>query len=562
MFGAGEYGQLGTGRMDRENIPVQIKFSSRIRKVACGQNHTLALTEAGKIYGTGGNLSGQLGIGTKKISLVFVKIVASEHVVFKKIAAGSHSGAISTQGELYLWGAGAFGEYLTPQRITGFKTALKRVSIGNGFGCATDTKGNIYSWGHNNHGELGSGDYESRLHPKQIPSLDGKRVTSVACGGSFVIALGNTLHYGREDTDSSQTERELSKPFQEERVSYHSQSRRTDKFSERGDSVSSSIHRQRNESVYEEDDINSSIIYNKISLEKSREHNESKRLIYNSASGQQFDKEFTASFAKSFPKTEPTNLILSKRQSFAAETDHYEAEKPYKLPIQPHISLKTSPDKPRSHHASLSQSFSRDNSRDYSRDHSRSRMSSSEKYNSLPIREKPRSRSPNQTEVSSASPNRSPIKLEATSIAFDKAKQNSSEKNPRKKITYSGLKNPALRKKATPEKLKSDPKKGRSPSLKQKFDRLTDQILDKSPSRNLSFNDASFSSVKEENNKTIEAQHKEIAALKKIIYDLRTQISTLEKENSSIHEKVLVSKIQNLEENCTALKQVGSALIE
>ena len=52
--------------------------------------------------------------------------------------------------------------------MSGFRNPLKRVSIGTGFGCTVDSKGNIYSWGYNIHGELGLGDYEIRITAKSI----------------------------------------------------------------------------------------------------------------------------------------------------------------------------------------------------------------------------------------------------------------------------------------------------------------------------------------------------------------------------------------------------------
>lgn len=40
-----------------------------------------------------------------------------------------------------------------------------QVSIGNHFGCALNKEGAIYTWGHNNSGELGQGDFEEKSTP-------------------------------------------------------------------------------------------------------------------------------------------------------------------------------------------------------------------------------------------------------------------------------------------------------------------------------------------------------------------------------------------------------------
>lgn len=84
----------------------------------------------------------------------------------KHIAAGSFSASIShDSGDLYLWGSGVFGEFLTPHRVKTIHGVAIDASVGNHFGCAVNREGMVYSWGHNNSGELGQGDYEEKATP-------------------------------------------------------------------------------------------------------------------------------------------------------------------------------------------------------------------------------------------------------------------------------------------------------------------------------------------------------------------------------------------------------------
>ena len=53
--------------------------------------------------------------------------------------------------------------------------------------------GTVYSWGQNDYGQLGHGDYKERATPERIDGLDGKRVTHISVGNEFVVALGLTL---------------------------------------------------------------------------------------------------------------------------------------------------------------------------------------------------------------------------------------------------------------------------------------------------------------------------------------------------------------------------------
>ena len=195
MFGSGSSGQLGTGRPEKEILPYKLDLYNNIMSISCGQQHTLILTEHLKVYASGNNTLGQLGTGNHKTSYVFQKVLfSSPDTVIKKIAAGQHSAAISEAGDLYIWGAGPFGELLHPHKVTVEKnTIVSEVSVGDGFGCVLDADGNVYSWGYNENGELGIGNYESKKRPSMITSLDGKKVATIACGGKFCMALGMTI---------------------------------------------------------------------------------------------------------------------------------------------------------------------------------------------------------------------------------------------------------------------------------------------------------------------------------------------------------------------------------
>ena len=59
------------------------------------------------------------------------------HISMRMIAAGSFSASISNDnGELYLWGTGSFGEFLSPFKVKTVQGPTLYVSIGNQYGCA------------------------------------------------------------------------------------------------------------------------------------------------------------------------------------------------------------------------------------------------------------------------------------------------------------------------------------------------------------------------------------------------------------------------------------------
>jgi len=66
------------------------------------------------------------------------------------ISAGNFSASISEESQnLFLWGTGTFGEFLTPHRVKRIQERVIAVSIGTNFGVALTTQGFLYSWGDN-----------------------------------------------------------------------------------------------------------------------------------------------------------------------------------------------------------------------------------------------------------------------------------------------------------------------------------------------------------------------------------------------------------------------------
>ena len=85
---------------------------------ACGDVHTLALTDEGAVYCFGGGSFGQLGLGHIKNLPVDVdecpfmpvpkQIETLKNIRVVQLSCGdSHSMALSENGELYGWGAAA-----------------------------------------------------------------------------------------------------------------------------------------------------------------------------------------------------------------------------------------------------------------------------------------------------------------------------------------------------------------------------------------------------------------------------------------------------------------------
>src|SRR5699024_12610920 len=55
------------------------------------------------------------------------------------------------------------------------------------FNLALDQEGNVYSWGYNTFGQLGTGDKSNRYLPYKIPQL--KNIKDIICDGNYAAAI-------------------------------------------------------------------------------------------------------------------------------------------------------------------------------------------------------------------------------------------------------------------------------------------------------------------------------------------------------------------------------------
>lgn len=182
--GTSDSGQLGIGTRSIEMLPK--KVISCASSIACGNYWTFVVTSKGEVWGTGGNDNGQLGLGHKKSVIAFTKLEHLGKVHVKRVAAGHHTAALSSDGDLYFWGTGVFGEELIPRRVSAITSKVCDFAVGGTMGAALDALGKVWVWGSNNLGELGVNDYDPRATPFQLTKL--KHIASLSCGKSFILA--------------------------------------------------------------------------------------------------------------------------------------------------------------------------------------------------------------------------------------------------------------------------------------------------------------------------------------------------------------------------------------
>ena len=181
-FGSGDCGQLAHGIEADEDLMVRfprVVYSLRDKKVcgiSCGGLHNAVWTEAGAVYTWGCNDDGSLGrTGDEWLPLLVEGPLVNETII--SVACGDgQTIAVSTGGQVWGWGCYKDKEgkkffnpdsesglkpskdikkqQSTPLQISGLSNIIE-VACGAAFGVARDDRGNVYSWGIGECGELG-----------------------------------------------------------------------------------------------------------------------------------------------------------------------------------------------------------------------------------------------------------------------------------------------------------------------------------------------------------------------------------------------------------------------
>ncbi|GBF91109.1 ultraviolet-B receptor-like [Raphidocelis subcapitata] len=231
-FGLGKSGELGLGAGSSAQVSfperayLHSKPHLRIVSIACGTNHTLAISEVGTLWACGYNAKGQLGIGNLIDSCELRPLFGALRG-FRVVAAAAgvdHSVALSSDGSLF---TGAFGQLGQPQlqdlhavqphnplildhprkidALDPFKLQpwkrITAIASGKHHCMAVTVGGDLLAFGRNKCGQLGLESRNCVWVPTVVPlSWTGEssaffRTSQVACGSDHTMAL--VMHRGK-----------------------------------------------------------------------------------------------------------------------------------------------------------------------------------------------------------------------------------------------------------------------------------------------------------------------------------------------------------------------------
>ncbi|XP_063001245.1 protein RCC2 [Elgaria multicarinata webbii] len=112
-WGRNDKGQLGHGDTKRVDAPkpIEVLGSEVVVSAACGRNHTLALTESGSVFAFGENKMGQLGLGNQTDAVPSPTQIMYNGQPITKMACGAEfSMVMDCKGNLYSFGCPEYGQ--------------------------------------------------------------------------------------------------------------------------------------------------------------------------------------------------------------------------------------------------------------------------------------------------------------------------------------------------------------------------------------------------------------------------------------------------------------------
>lgn len=114
-FGFNEKRQLGLGHrynLETPQVNKTLKAAgARVVKICCGQQHVLALTANGEVWSWGLGVFGQLGHGETHDEGVPKRIAAFDGKRVLDIGCGAnHSLALTEDGKIFSWGSSEYGQ--------------------------------------------------------------------------------------------------------------------------------------------------------------------------------------------------------------------------------------------------------------------------------------------------------------------------------------------------------------------------------------------------------------------------------------------------------------------
>lgn len=224
LFGENRFGQCGVATLAPVTTPTRLSTELQVSSISLGSRHTIMLTNTGELYAFGENRFGQCGVDPSTVDPIMrpntTKVAKDIIIVPRKVElpalmdettilrTGWNFSLVFTNGapqHLFLFGRNNYGQLglghtspftWTPTELdTSFLNGslISQVECGSEHTIILSKAGKVYTFGWNDHGQLGQGDENDRSQANLVSGLHERPISRIAAGYGFSFAIVDDL---------------------------------------------------------------------------------------------------------------------------------------------------------------------------------------------------------------------------------------------------------------------------------------------------------------------------------------------------------------------------------
>ncbi|XP_034459404.1 serine/threonine-protein kinase Nek8 [Hippoglossus hippoglossus] len=214
-FGSGSNGCLGHGNFNDVTQPkiVEALLGYELVQVSCGASHVLAVTNEREVFAWGRGDNGRLGLGNQDTYNSPQQVCLPVEFQAQRVMCGVDcSMIVSTQHRIMACGSNRFNKlgldkitaeeepnpsnqveevnsYFPIQSAPLDSEKIIYIDIGTSHSVAVTDRGQCFTFGSNQHGQMGCSSRRSSRVPYPVPGMQG--IAMAACGDAFTLAIGS-----------------------------------------------------------------------------------------------------------------------------------------------------------------------------------------------------------------------------------------------------------------------------------------------------------------------------------------------------------------------------------
>uniref|UniRef100_A0AAQ4RL14 PH domain-containing protein n=1 Tax=Gasterosteus aculeatus aculeatus TaxID=481459 RepID=A0AAQ4RL14_GASAC len=184
--------------------PDRVLLSRPVLQASLGEHHGLLLTQGGQVYSFGELLWRDLSV---PVSAPLLEISLLGRTVVRVAAGGFHCGALSEQGNVFMWGENTAGQCGLSERVSEpcpvsvvdsdvvppAAVQVVDLALGREHSLALSARNELWAWGSGCQLGLVTNTFPV-WRPQKVEHLAGRHVVQVACGAYHSLALVRSLH--------------------------------------------------------------------------------------------------------------------------------------------------------------------------------------------------------------------------------------------------------------------------------------------------------------------------------------------------------------------------------